>query len=88
MASHRAQLVYAYAERAFAKRSKSLLMNAPNPRKWWSTVKTAMFGANTRLPPLVDWGGKLVWSGEEKMSLLLAYFDAKQRRYLLSSHNL
>ena len=59
---------------------KSLLTNAPNPRKWWSTVKTAVFGASSSLPPLLDRGGKLVRSTDEKSSLLSAYFDTKQCR--------
>ena len=54
VARRRGQLVYEDAERAFTKRSKSLLTNAQNPRKWWSTVKTAVFGASSSLPPLVD----------------------------------
>ena len=34
VAGRRAQLVYEDTERAFTERSKSLLPNAPNPRKW------------------------------------------------------
>ena len=35
------------------------LTNVPNPRKWWFTVKAAVFGTSSSLPPLVDTGGKL-----------------------------
>ena len=38
-------------ERAFMERSKSLFTNDPNPRKWWPTVKTAVFDASLHLPP-------------------------------------
>ena len=38
-----AQPVYENTERAFTERSKSLLTNAPNPLKWWSTIRMAVF---------------------------------------------
>ena len=53
-----------------------LLTNTPNPRKWRSTVKTAVFGASFSLPPLLDEGGKLVWSASEKAVLFSAHLDA------------
>ena len=65
--------------------------NAPNSRKWY-TMKTTVFGASSSLPPLIDKGGKLVWSAEEKASLFLAHVDAKQcrdrfqRRKLVTLH--
>ena len=43
-------------------------------------MKTAMLGASTSLPPLLDRGGKLVWSAEEKVSLFSADVNAKQCR--------
>ena len=58
MARRRAQLVYGDAERAFT--GRRLLTNASNSRKWLSTVSTAVFGASSCLPPMVDRGGKLV----------------------------
>ena len=66
MAHLHAQLVSEDAKRAFMERSKSLLTNESNPRKWWCTVKTAVLGTSSSLPPLVDRGGKLVWSADEK----------------------
>ena len=75
----RAQLVYEEVERVFAEWS-TLLMKALNLRKSWSTVKTAVFGASSSLSPVVDKGSKLVWSPDEKASLFLVYFDAKQCR--------
>ena len=74
------QLVYRDAVRAFTEQSKSLLTNDSYSRKWWSTAKTAVFGANSSLPPLLDSRGKLVWSAEGKACLLSAHFDAKHRR--------
>ena len=48
------------AERAFTKRSKSLMTHAPNSRKWFSTVKTAVFGTSSSFPPLLERRGRLV----------------------------
>ena len=78
MARRRTQLVYEDTERAFTERSKSLLTNAPNSRKWWSTVKPAVFGASSSLPHLIDRGDKLVGSADEKAPLFSAHFDAKK----------
>ena len=81
VARRRVQLVYGHAERAFTEQNKSLLTNAPNLPKWLSTVTTtAAFGARSSVPPLVNRGGKLVWSAEERVSLFSVHFDAKQCR--------
>ena len=72
--------VYVEPEQSFNERSKTLLANAPNPRKWWSTVKTAVFGASSGLPPWVDRGGRQVWSANENVSLFSWYFDTEQYR--------
>ena len=74
MARRRVQLVYEDAEQAFTEQSNSLLANALNPRKWWSTVKIAVFGASCTFPPLVDRRGKLGWSADEKASLFSVHF--------------
>ena len=59
---------------------KLLLLYAPNLRKWRSAFKTAVFGARSSESPLVDRRGTLILSVDEKESLVLAYFDAKQDR--------
>ena len=41
-------------------------------------MKTAVLGANSGLPSLVDRGGKLVWSTDEKASLFSVYIGANQ----------
>ena len=35
-------------------------MNVLSPHKWWSTLKSAVFGSSSALPPLVSEGGGLV----------------------------
>ena len=54
MTCRRDQVVYEDYGRTFTEESKSILTNALNPRKWWSTMKMAVFGASSSLPPLVD----------------------------------
>ena len=39
------------------------MSNVPNTRKWWSTVKTVVFGASSNLPPLVE--VEISWSGQQ-----------------------
>ena len=40
----------------------------------------AIFTASSSLPPLMDRGGRLVWSADEMASLFSAHSDAKQCR--------
>ena len=47
MACSHAQHVHEEADRSFNERSKALLTKAPNPRNWWSTVKTVFLGASS-----------------------------------------
>ena len=78
MARRHGQFVYGDTERAFTERRKSHLANVQNPRKWWTTVKAALFGASSSLSTLVARRGKLVWSANENVSLFWVHFDAKQ----------
>ena len=58
----RANAVYAEAMRQFSVRSRDVLMNAQCPHKWWSTLKSAVFGSgsDSSLPLLL--GRVVVWS--------------------------
>ena len=58
----RANAVYAETMSQFSVRSRDVLMNAQCPRKWWSTLKWAVFGSSSdsSLPPLIVAGGGLV----------------------------
>ena len=55
-------------------------MNAQSPHKWWSTLKSAVFGLSTSLPPLVGGGGGLVCESVGKADLLSDHFNIKQSR--------
>ena len=54
--------MYAEAMRQFSVRSRDVLMNAQCPYKWWSTLKSAVFGSSSdsSFPPLIGAGGGLV----------------------------
>ena len=47
-------------QRQFSARNKDVLMNAQSPHKWWSTLKSAVFGLSSSVPQLVGGGGRLV----------------------------
>ena len=48
------------ATRQFSDRNRDILMNFHSPHKWWSTLKSAVIGSNSSLPPLDGEGGGLV----------------------------
>ena len=74
--------VYAEAMHQFSVRSQDVLMNAQCPHKWWSTLKSALFGlsSDSSVPPLIGAGGGLVCESVGKADLLSAHFDGKQSR--------
>ena len=51
----RANETYSEAKRQFSDRNRDVLMNIQSP-KWWSTLKSAVFGSSSSLPPLVSEG--------------------------------
>ena len=55
-------------------------MNVQSPHKWWSTLKSAVFGSSSSLPLLVIEGGELVCESVGKADLLSDHFDSKQSR--------
>ena len=54
------------------------LINGGPPHKWWSTLKSAVFGFSSSLPPLVGGGGGLVCESVGKADLLSEHFHGKQ----------
>ena len=51
-------------------------MNVQSPHKWWSTLKSAMFGSSSSLPPLISEGFGLVCESVGKDDLLSDHFDS------------
>ena len=55
-------------------------MSVQSPHKWWSTLKSAVFGSCSSLPTLVSEGGGLVCESVGKADSLSDHFDSKQTR--------
>ena len=53
----RANEVYSEAKHQFSVRNIHVLKNDQSLQKWWSTLKSAVFGSSSSLPPLVVLGG-------------------------------
>ena len=66
----RANDTYSESKRQFSGRNRDVLMNVQSPHKWWSTLKSAVFGSSSALPPLVSDGGGLVCESTGKADLL------------------
>ena len=71
---------YSEAQRQFSDRNRDVLMNVQSPHKWWSILKSAVFGSISSLPPLVSEGGGLVCESVGKADMLSDHFDSKQSR--------
>ena len=76
----RANETYSETKCQFSVRNRDVLMNAQSPHKWRSTLKSAVFGLSSSLPPLVGGGGGLVCESVGKVDLLSDHFDGKQSR--------
>ena len=55
-------------------------MNVQSHHKWWSTLKSAVFGSSSSLPPLVNEGGGLMCESVGQTDLLSDHFHSKQSR--------
>ena len=53
-------------------------MNVQSPHKWWSALKSAVFGPSLTLSPLGSEDGGLVCESVGKAYLLSDHFDSKQ----------
>ena len=66
----------------FSVRNLDVLMKAQCSHKWWSTLKSAVFGSSSdsSLPSLIGAGGGLVYESVGKADMLSGHFDGKQSR--------
>ena len=55
-------------------------MNAQSPHKWWSALKSAVFGLSSSVPPHVGGSGGLVYELVSKDDLLSDHYKGKQFR--------
>ena len=73
-----AQRVYASAENEFNEETKQTLASTTQPHKYWATFKSALFGMDSSVPPLLRPDGRLTHCPEEMATLLADVFDRKQ----------
>ena len=76
----RANETYSETKRQFIDRNRAVLMNVQSPHKWWSSLKSAVFGSSSSLLFLVREGGGLVCESVGKANLPSDHFDDKQSR--------
>ena len=57
----RANETYSEAKHQFSITNRDVLMNAQYPHKWWSTLKSGVFGLSSTLPLLVVVVVVLLW---------------------------
>ena len=47
-------VTYSEAKSSFSDRNRDVLMNVQSLHKWWSSLKSVVFGWSSSLPPLVS----------------------------------
>ena len=73
-------VIYDVADRDHRARARETMLSTNNSHKWWSTLKSAVFGARSAVPPLVGNGAAIVSDSACKANLFLRHFDEKQSR--------
>ena len=73
-----AQESYAAAEKEYNDGVRDTLIGTTNSHKWWSTLKTALFGVDVAVPPILRPDGSLAHCPKEKAALFADVFDSKQ----------
>ena len=73
-----AQETYAAAEKEYNDGIRDTLIGITISHKWWSTLKTALFGADVAVPPLLRHDESLTYCPKEKAALFADVFDSKQ----------
>ena len=63
-------------------------MNVQSLHKWWLTLKSAVFGTSSSLPPLVSEGGGLVCESVGNANLLSDHLTASSPGRLLICRSL
>ena len=69
----RASEIYSEAKRLFSVRNRDVLLKAKSSHKWWSILKSAVFGVSSSLPPLVGEGGGLVCESVGRADFLTSF---------------
>ena len=66
----RANETYPVFKHQFSDRNRDVVIAVQSPHKLWSTLKSAVFGSSSSLPPLVCVCGGLVYESVGKADLL------------------
>ena len=73
-----AQEIYVRAERDYNEGVRESLLSSCDDHKWWSTLKSSLFGVDSSMTPLFRADGTAVFCPKEKAELLADVFDSKQ----------
>ena len=68
------QETYAAAEKEYNDDVRDTLFGTTNSHKWWSTVKTALFGVDVAVPPILRPDGSIAHCPKEKAALFADVF--------------
>ena len=72
-----AQETYTTAEEEYNDSIRDTRTGTTNSHKWWSTLKTLLFGVGVTVPPLLILDGSLTHCPKEKAALFATVFDSK-----------
>ena len=72
------QETYAAAQKEYNDGVRDTIIGTTNSHKWWSTLKTALFGVDVAVPPLFRPDGSLTHCPKETTALFADVFDSKQ----------
>ena len=79
-----AEQVYDRAKARSHEKQRNALGQSLSPHKWWSQLKSAVFGPDSNIPPLIDESGTLICDSKSKADALSRHFDGKQCRDKIS----
>ena len=73
-----AQYVYDAALLEYNNDIRQSLSTALHPHKWWSTLKTFLFGVNSSLPPIRTDNGSVTYDPSKKAEVFSKVFKVKR----------
>lgn len=78
-----ARNVYATSEAEYKNHLKDILSGASQPHKWWSALKSSLFGIDSDMPPLTAADGSVLFEPIQKANCLSDFFKGKQSNQIL-----
>ena len=76
--------MYDRAKAQSNERARDALQQSVSPRKWWSQLKSTVFGSDSCAGTVIDSGGSLISDPKAKAEVLSQFFDGKQCRDKIS----